>query len=71
MLNQTQNKEHRNKEIQKHLSIENRSIITIENQLIKFFQKQQDKCPQIKNPHISPNSSVNLNNGDKNHSHSW
>ena len=37
-LNQTQSEEHRNEELQQHQVIENRSITTIENQLIEFLK---------------------------------
>ena len=57
---QTQSEGFRNEETQKDLDIENRSIITIENQLIEFHQKQQEKFKQIKKPHISPNLNENL-----------
>ena len=60
ILNQTQSKGLRNEETQQHWDIENRSINTIENQLIEFRQKQQEKFTQIKKPHISPNSNENL-----------
>ena len=40
LLNQTQSKKHWNEELQQHQVIENRSIITIENQLIEFRKKQ-------------------------------
>ena len=47
-LNQTQNEEHRNEELQQHQVIQNRSIITIENQLTEFRKKQQQKFIKIK-----------------------
>ena len=59
-LSQTQSEGLRNKEIQKHRDIESRSTITIEDQLIEFRQKQQEKFKQIKKPHISPNLNENL-----------
>ena len=37
-LNQTHSEEHRNEELQQHQVIENRSITTIENQLIEFIK---------------------------------
>ena len=51
-LSQTQSKRLRNEETQQHRDIENRSIITIRNQLIEFCQKQQEKFKQKKPPHI-------------------
>ena len=54
-LNQTQSKEHRNEELRRHQVIENRSIITIENQLTEFCKKQQEKFTKIKKPHVSLN----------------
>ena len=59
-LSQTQSEGLRNEETQQYRDTENRSIITIENQLIEFRQKQQEKFKQIKKPHISPNSNENL-----------
>ena len=53
-LNQTQSEEHRKEELQQHQVIENKSIITIENQLTEFRKKQQEKFIKIKNPHVSP-----------------
>ena len=57
---QTQSEGLRKEETQQYRDIENRPIITIENQLIEFRQKQQEKFKQIKKPHISPNSNKNL-----------
>ena len=65
-LNQTQSKEHRNEELQRHQVIENRSIITIENQLTEFRKKQQEKFTKIKKPHVSPKSNENLHKWDRN-----
>ena len=59
-LSQNQSERLRNEEIQQHRDIENKSIITIENQLIEFRQKKQDKFKELKNPHRSPNSNENL-----------
>ena len=59
-LNQTQSEGHWNEEIQQHRDIENRSINTIEIQLIKFRQKQQEKFTQIKDPPMPPNRNENL-----------
>ena len=64
--NQTQSEEHRNEELQKHPDIENRSIITIENQLTEFRKKHQEKFTQIKKPHILPNSNEKLQKWDRN-----
>ena len=47
-LSQTQSEGPLNEETQQHRVIENRSIITIENQLIEFHQKQLEKFKQIK-----------------------
>ena len=55
-LSQNQSERLRNEEIQQHRDIQNKSIITIENQLIEFRQKQQEKFNELKNPHRSPNS---------------
>ena len=65
-LNQTQNEEHRNEELQQHQVIQNRSIITIENQLTEFRKKQQEKFTKIKKPHVSPKSNENLYKWDRN-----
>ena len=65
-LSQTPREGLRNEERQKHRDIENRSIITIENQLIEFRQKQQEKSKQIKKTHISPNSNENLQKWSRN-----
>ena len=65
-LNQTQSEEHRNEELQRHQVIENRSIITIENQLTEFRKKQQEKFTKIKKPHVSPKSNENLHKWDRN-----
>ena len=46
-LNQTQSEEHRKEELQQHQVIENKSIITIENQLTEFRKKQQEKFIKI------------------------
>ena len=46
-LNQAQSEEHRNEELQQHQVKENRLIITIENQLIEFRKKQQEKFTKI------------------------
>ena len=42
-LSQTLSEGLRNEETQQHQDTENKSIITIENQLIEFRQKQQEK----------------------------
>ena len=65
-LNQTQSEEHRDTELQWHQVIENRSIITIENQLTKFRKKQQEKFTKIYKPHVSPKSNENLHRWDRN-----
>ena len=65
-LSQTQSEGLQNEETQQHHDIENRSIITIESQLIEFRQKQQEKFKQIKKPHISPNSNENLHTWSRN-----
>ena len=57
---QNQSEGLRNEETQQHWDIENRSIITIENQLIEFCQKQQEKFKELKTSHISPNSNEKL-----------
>ena len=44
----------------------NKSINTIENQLIEFRHKQQEKFTQIKKPHVSPSSSENLQKWSRN-----
>ena len=59
-LNQTQSEEHQDEELQRHQVIENRSIITIENQLTEFRKKQQEKFTKVKKPHVSPKSNENL-----------
>ena len=46
-LNQRQSEEHRNEELQRNQVIENRSIITIENQLAEFRKKQQEKLQNL------------------------
>ena len=66
LLNQTQSKKHWNEELQQHQVIENRSIITIENQLTEFRKKQQEKFTKIKKPHVSPKSNENLHKWDRN-----
>ena len=63
---QTQSEGLRKEETQQHRDIENIPIITIENQLIEFRQKQQEKFKQIKKPHISPNSNENLQKWSRN-----
>ena len=65
-MNQTQSKEHRNEELQWHQVTENRSIITIENQLTEFCKKRQEKFTKIKKPHVSPKSNENLIKWDRN-----
>ena len=50
-MGQNQSEGLRNEETQKHQDIENKSIITIENQLVEFRQKQQEKFKELKNPH--------------------
>ena len=45
-LNQTQSEEHRNEELQQHQVVENRSIITIENKLTEFLEKEQERSLQ-------------------------
>ena len=65
-LKQTQSEEQRDKELQRHQVIENRSIITIENQLTEFRKKQQEKFTKIKKPHVSPKSNENLHKWDRN-----
>ena len=47
-LSQTQSEGLRNVETQPHRDIENRSIITVKNQLIEFRQKQQENFKQKK-----------------------
>ena len=64
--NQTQSKEHQNEELQRNQVIENKSIITIENQLTEFRKKQQEKFTKIKKPHVSPKSNENLHKWDRN-----
>ena len=64
--NQTQSKEHQNEELQRNQVIENKSIITIENQLTEFRKKQQEKFTKIKKPHVSPKSNENLYKWDRN-----
>ena len=59
-LNHTQSEEHRNEELQRHQVIENRSIITIENQLTEFRKKRQKKFTKIKKPYVSLKSNENL-----------
>ena len=66
LLNQTQSKKHWNEELQQHQVIENRSIITIENQLTEFRKKQQEKFTKIKKLHVSPKSNENLHKWDRN-----
>ena len=61
-LSQTQSKGLPNQETQQHRDIENRSIITIENQLAEFRQKQLEKFKQIK----KPNSNENLQKWSRN-----
>ena len=46
--------------------IENRSVITIEVQLIEFRQKQYEKFKELKNRHISPNLNENLQKCSRN-----
>ena len=65
-LNQTPREENRNEELQQHQDIENRSIITIENQLTEFRKKQQEKFTKIKKLHVSPKSNENLHKWDRN-----
>ena len=65
-LNQTLSEEHRNEELQRHQVIENRSIITIENQLTEFRKKQQEKFTKIRKPHASPKSNENFYKCDRN-----
>ena len=48
-LNQTQGEEHRDEKLQRHQVIENRSIITIKNQLTEFRKKQQRSLQKLKN----------------------
>ena len=57
---QTQSKGLPKEETQQHRDKENRPIITIENQLIEFREKQQEKFKQIKEPHVTPNLNDNL-----------
>ena len=63
-LNQTQSEGLWNVKTQQYRDVENRSINTIENQLIEFRQKEQ--FTQIKKPHISPNSNENLQKWSRN-----
>ena len=65
-MNQTQSEEHQNEELQQHQVIENRSIITIENQLTEFCKKQQEKFTKIKKPHASLKLNENLHKWDRN-----
>ena len=65
-MNETQSLEHRDEELQRHQVIENRSIITIENQLTEFRKKQQEKFTKIKKSHVSPKSNENLHKWDRN-----
>ena len=65
-LTQTQREALPNEETQQQRAIANGSIITIENQLIEFRQKQQEKFKQIKKPHIAPNSNENLQKWSRN-----
>ena len=65
-LNQTQSEEHRKEELQRHQVIENRSIITIENQLSEFRKKQEEKFTKLKRPHASPKSNENIHKWDRN-----
>ena len=65
-LNQTQYEEHRNEELQQHQVIGDGSIITIENQLIEFRKKQQQKFTKIKKSHVSSKSNENLHKWDRN-----
>ena len=65
-LSQTQSEGFQNEEKQQHRDIENRSTITIENQLIEFRQKQQEKFKQINKHHISLNSNENLQKWSRN-----
>ena len=60
-MNQTQREV-----LRKNRDIETRSINTIENQLIEFRQKQQERFTQIKKPHVSPNSNENLQKWSRN-----
>ena len=64
-LNQTQSEEHRDEELQQHQVIENRSVITIENELTEFRKKQQEKFTKIKRPHVSPKSNENFHKWDR------
>ena len=71
-LNQTLSKERQNEELQRNQVIENKSIITIENQLTEFRKKQQEKFTKIKKPHVSPKSNENLHKWDRNtRNYSW
>ena len=65
-LNQTQHEEHRNEKLQQHQVIGYGSIITIENQLIEFRKKQQQKFTKTKRSHVSPKSNENLHKWDRN-----
>ena len=49
-------------EMQHYKDEENRSINTIENQLVEFCQQHQEKFTQLKNACIAPNSNENLEN---------
>ena len=52
--------------MQRNQVIENKSIITIENQLTEFRKKQQEKFTKIEKPHVSPKSNENLYKWDRN-----
>ena len=63
--NQTQSKEHWDEEIQQHLDVEKKSINTIKNQLIEFYQKQPEQFSQIKNHLYHLNLIKTFKNGDE------
>ena len=65
-LNQTQSEEHQNEELQQHQVIENRSIITIENQLTEFREKLQEKSTKIKKPNVSAKSNEIFHKQERN-----
>ena len=62
-LNQTQGEEHRDEKLQRHQVIENRSIITIKNQLTGFRKKQQRSLQKLKNPMYHLNQMKTFING--------
>ena len=64
-ISQTQSEGLRNEETQEH-RIQKTSIITIENQLIEFREKQEEKFKQIEKPHKAPNSNENLQKWSRN-----